>query len=165
MNTGYKPVRIGSEAIEEEKAMIFHINRMTMRSGLSEEQRRSGLDMAREVGAANPVVRSFVVGREFGGEFEWSAVYVVDDLDGYWQYLEHPAHVHYELNGVELLERFEALDITDSDDPEVGEEIARLQVRHMEAHPDIAALVAQVPSFRVPDGSGQPAEGGGEAQA
>ena len=46
MNTGYKPVRIGSEAIEEEKAMIFHINRMTMRSGLSEEQRRSGLDMA-----------------------------------------------------------------------------------------------------------------------
>jgi hypothetical protein len=35
----------------------------------------------------------------------------------------------------------------------------------MEAHPDIAALVAQVPSFRVPDGSGQPTEGGGEAQA
>ena len=67
-----------------------------MRSGLSDEQRRSGLDMAREVGAANPVVRSFVVGREFGGEFEWSAVYVVEDLDGYWQYLEHPAHVRGE---------------------------------------------------------------------
>ena len=145
--------------------MIFHINRATYKAGLSEEQRRAGLEMLRQSGAANPAVKSYVVGPEFGGEFEYAAVYVVEDLDGYWQYLEHPVHVREELTGIEFLERFQVIDITDSDDSEIGDEIARLQVRHLEAHPDIAALVAQVPSFRVPDGSGQPAEGGDKAQA
>jgi hypothetical protein len=136
--------------------VIFHINRATFKAGLSEEQRQAGVEMLRQSGAANPAVKSYVVGPELGGEFEYGAVYVVENLDGYWQYLEHPVHVHEELTGMELLERFGVLDITDSDDPEIGDEIARLQVRHMEAHPEIAALVAQVPSFTVPDGGDQP---------
>ena len=134
--------------------MIFHINRATFKASLSEEQRRAGLEMLRQSGAANPAVKSYVVGPEFGGEFEYAAVYVVEDLDGYWQYLEHPVHVREELTGIEFLERFQVIDITDSDDSEIGDEIARVQVRHLEAHPDIAALVAKVPSFTVPDGKG-----------
>ena len=134
--------------------MIFHINRATFKASLSEEQRRAGLEMLRQSGAANPAVKSYVVGPEFGGEFEYGAVYVVEDLDGYWQYLEHPVHVREELTGIEFLERFQVIDITDSDDSEIGDEIARLQVRHLEAHPDIAALVAEAPSFTVPDGKG-----------
>ena len=136
--------------------MIFHINRATFKSGLSEEQRRAGLDLLRQAGEANPAVRSFVVGPELGGEFEFGAVYMVEDLDGYWAYLTHPAHVRSEVMGMELIERFEAIDVTDSDDPEIGEKIARLQARNYEEHPELAALVAQVPSFRVPDGKGQP---------
>ena len=134
--------------------MIFHINRATYKAGLSEEQRRGGLEMLRQSGASNPAVKSYVVGPEFGGEFEYGAVYVVEDLDGYWQYLDHPVHVREELTGMELIERFEVVDITDSDDLEIGEEIARLQVRHMEAHPELAGLMAKVPSFTVPDGKG-----------
>ena len=145
--------------------MIFHINRLTFKVGLSEEQRQAGVEMLHQSGAANPVVKSYIVGPELGGEFDYGAVYVVENLDGYWQYLEHPAHVHTELTGMELIERFEAVDITESDDPEIGEEIARLQVRHMEAHPEIAALVAEVPSFTVPDDGGPPAGKGGQAQA
>jgi hypothetical protein len=132
--------------------MIFHINRATYKANLSEEQRRAGLEMLRQSGAANPAVKSFVVGREFGGAFDYGAVYAVEDLDAYWQYLEHPVHVHEELTGMELIERFEVVDITDSDDPGIAEKIAELQLRHMEAHPDIAALVMAVPSFTVPDG-------------
>jgi hypothetical protein len=52
---------------------------LTFKSGLSEEQRRAGLDLLRQAGEANPAVRSFVVGPDLGGEFEWGAVYVVDD--------------------------------------------------------------------------------------
>jgi hypothetical protein len=137
--------------------MIFHINRATYKASLSEEQRQAGLEMLRQSGAANPAVKSFVVGREFGGAFEYGAVYAVENLDDYWQYLEHPVHVHEELTGMELIERFEVVDITDSDDPEIAEKIAELQVRHMEAHPDIAALVAAVPSFTVPDAKGSAA--------
>jgi hypothetical protein len=133
--------------------VIFHINRATYKADLSEEQRQAGLEMLRQSGMATPAVKSFVVGRELGGEFEYGAVYMVDDLEGYWQYLDSPVHVHEEVTGMELIERFEVVDITDSDDPEIGENIGRLQARHIEAHPELAALIAAVPSFTVPDGN------------
>jgi hypothetical protein len=95
------------------------------------------------------------VGPDLGGEFEWGAVYVLEDLDGYWEYLTHPAHVRSEMNGMELIDRFEAFDITDSDDPELGDKIAKLQARNYEEHPELAELVAQVPSFIVPDAEGK----------
>lgn len=134
--------------------MIFHINRLTLKPNLTEEQRREVLDLLRQAGAANPAVRSFVVGRDPGGDFEWGAVYVLEDLDGYWEYLTHPAHLRSEVKGIPLLERFEAFDITDSNDPEIGDKIARLHRRNYAEHPEVAALVAQMPSFGVPDGKG-----------
>jgi len=134
--------------------MIFHINRLTLKPNLTEEQRRETLELMGQAGAANPAVRSFVVGRDLGGDFEWAAVYVLEDLDGYWEYLTHPAHVHSEMKGIPLLARFEAFDITDSNDPEIGDKIAALQRRNFAEHPEVAALVAQAASFRVPDGKG-----------
>jgi dienelactone hydrolase len=139
---------------QKEKTMIFHINRMAFKSGLSEEQRRACLDAVRQAGAANPAVRSYVVGPELGGEFEYGAVYVVEDLDGYWAYLTHPAHVRSEREGIPLIEKFVAIDVSDSDDPELGEKIAALQARNYQEHPEMAALVAQAASFTVPDGTG-----------
>ena len=135
--------------------MIFHINRATYKSGLSQEQRREGVEMLGQSGA-NPAVKSYVVGPELGGEFEYGAVYVVEDLDGYWAYLTHPAHVREELEATPLIEKFAAIDVTDSDDPEIGEKIAALQARHLQEHPEIAALIAQAASFTVPDRAGQP---------
>ena len=134
--------------------MIFHINRMTWKADLSEEQRRAGLELMRQAGAANPAVKSYVVGPELGGEFEYSAVYVVEDLDGYWAYLTHPAHVRSELEGIPLIEKFAAIDVSDSDDPDLGKKIAALQARNFQEHPDVAALAAQAASFTVPDGLG-----------
>ena len=110
--------------------------------------------MLRDAGRANPAVRSYVVGPDVGGDFEWGAVYVLDDLDGYWDYLTHPAHVRSEMEGMELVERFEAFDMTDSGDPEMAEKIAELQARNYTEHPELAELVAQVPSFTVPGGEG-----------
>ena len=144
--------------------MIFHINLFTLKPGLSDEQREAGLDLMRQ-DAANPAVRSWIVGRELGGEFEYSAIYVVEDLDGYWAYLTHPTHVRQELEGIPLLEKFTAIDVTDSDDPHIGEKIAALQTRNYQEHPDVAAVIAQAASFTVPDGTGQPAAAGRPAQA
>ena len=53
-----------------------------------------------------------------------------------------------------------AIDVSDSDDPELGEKIAALQARHQQEHPEIAAEIAQAASFTVPDGAGQPAAAG-----
>ena len=80
---------------------------------------------------------------------------VVEDLDGYWKYLTHPAHVDSEMKGIPLLARFVAFDVTDSNDPEIGDKLAGLQRRNFAEHPEVAALVAQAASFRVPDGKGQ----------
>ena len=144
--------------------MIFHINLFTIKPSLSEDQRRAGLEMMHQSGA-NPAVKSYVVGRELGGEFENGAVYVVEDLDGYWAYLEFPAHVREELWGIPHLEKFAAIDVSDSDDPELSEKIAALQARHQQEHPEIAAEIAQAASFTVPDGKGQPSAAGRQAQA
>jgi hypothetical protein len=144
---------------QKEKTMIFHINRATYKSGLSEEQRRAGVEMLRQSGA-NPAVKSYVVGPELGGEFEYGAVYVVEDLEGYWAYLEFPAHVREELWGIPHLAKFAAIDVSDSDDPEIGAKIAALQARHQQEHPEIAALIARAASFTVPDGAGQPSAAG-----
>jgi Stress responsive A/B Barrel Domain len=144
---------------QKEKTMIFHINRMTYKAGLSEEQREAGLELMRQVGA-NPAVKSYVVGPELGGEFEFGAVYVVEDLDSYWAYLEFPAHVRLELWGIPHLEKFAAIDVSDSNDPEFGAKIAALQARHQQEHPEIAAEIAQAASFTVPGGAGQPPAAG-----
>ena len=131
--------------------MIFHINLFNVKPGLSGEQREAGLDLMRQ-DAANPAVKSWIVGRVLGGEFEYSAVYVVEDLDGYWAYLTHRAHVREELEGIPLIEKFAAIDVTDSDDPQIGEKIAALQTRNLQEHPDVAAVIAQAASFTMPDG-------------
>ena len=137
--------------------MIFHINLFTIKPG--DEPREKGLDLMRQVGA-NPAVKSYVVGPALGGEFEYGAVYVVEDLDAYWAYLEFPAHVRLELWGIPYLEKFAAIDVSDSDDPEFGAKIAALQARHQQEHPEIAAEIAQAASFTVPDGAGQPSAAG-----
>jgi len=130
--------------------MIFHINQASYRAELSDEQREAGLEMLRQSGAANPAVKSYVVGPMIGGEFDYAAVYVFEDLDGYWAYLTHPVHVHEELEGTPLLAKFAAIDISDDDDPELAEKIAALQDRNYKEHPDVAAVIAQAASFTVP---------------
>ena len=136
--------------------MIFHINLFTLKPGLSDEQREAGLDLMRADGV-NPAVKSWIVGRVLGGEWDYSAVYVVEDLDGYWAYLTHPAHVRQEMEGIPLIEKFAAIDVSDSGDPQFGDKVAALQARHQQEHPEIAAEIAQAASFTVPDGAGQPA--------
>ena len=66
----------------------------------------------------------------------------------------HPAHVRSELDGIPLLERFAAIDVSDSDDPDLGEKIAARQARNFNEHPEVAALAPQAASFTVPDVSG-----------
>ena len=115
--------------------MIFHVNRLTPQPGLSKGQLDACLDLLREVGEHCPAVKSYVVGPHPSAGFEYGAVFVIDDADGYLEYLNHPAHVRLELEGIGYLARFEAFDITDSVDPEIKTKIDRVQARHLEQNP------------------------------
>jgi hypothetical protein len=127
--------------------MIYHVNRATFKEGVSAEQKSHALDLLRQQGEAIPAVKAFVVGADLGGEFEVGAIFVLEDLDGFWEYLIHPVHFESEKQAFHLIERFEAFDTTDSDDPDFGAKIAALQTRSYQENPELAALVAQVPTF------------------
>ncbi|MFG2047035.1 Dabb family protein [Micromonospora sp. NPDC048935] len=132
---------------------------MTFRPEVDEQQRADALDRLRRQGSDIDAVKSWVVGPDIGGDYEWGAVFAVEDLEGYWEYLIHPVHFESEKAGLPLIDRFVSFDITDDGDPEIGAQIAQLHKRSYEENPALAQLVADVPSFAagaVPKDTPQP---------
>ncbi|GAB3508818.1 Dabb family protein [Amycolatopsis cihanbeyliensis] len=127
--------------------MIYHGNRFTLRPGISEADKETALESLRNQGRVIPSVTSFVVGPDFGGEYQYGAVFVLEDLAGYEEYMNHPAHLATDRIGLPLVEKFMSFDITDDPDPEVGARIAEIHQRRYEAMPDIAGLVADLDEY------------------
>ena len=109
--------------------MIYHHVRMTPKPETTAEQREEVLESLRAQGREIDAVEHFVVGREVGGDFEWAATFAIADLDGYAEYLVHPAHTRTRVLGHPLAAAFTAFDTTDDPDPGIGAEITALQQR------------------------------------
>ena len=127
--------------------MIFHINRATLRSTATPDQVEAALAAWRTMGETIPSVRSYVVGRDHGGDYAYSCVFVLDDLAGLFEYLTHPATYATDAIGLELVERLHIFDISDDDDPDLGTKIEELHRRRNEDNPMIADLLKDVPTF------------------
>ncbi|MEU9241528.1 Dabb family protein [Streptomyces shenzhenensis] len=127
--------------------MIYHINRATVKATATPEQIEAVLESWRNQGRSNPAVKSFVVGREHGGDYTYSAVFVVDDLDGLFAYLTHPSTYETDHLGLNLGERLEIFDVSDDDDPELNAKIQDLHRRRNELNPQVARMLADVPSY------------------
>ncbi|WP_024801689.1 Dabb family protein [Nocardia sp. BMG51109] len=125
--------------------MIHHGIRMKLRKDVTPEQFDEALECLREQGSI-PAVSSFVFGPEYNSDFDWSAIFALEDLDAYWDYLVHPLHVKSERLGFPLMEKFESFDISDTSDPALGAEIAELQKRNYDTDPELAELVSRLPS-------------------
>ncbi|MBL7252969.1 Dabb family protein [Paractinoplanes lichenicola] len=126
--------------------MIYHHFRSTLKDGVTEAQQGELLASLQNQGREISAVRQFLVGREVGGEFQWGATFVFDDLDGYWAYLMHPAHLRSDEIGLPLVERFISYDTTDDPDPEFGAKVAALHQRRYAALPELARLVRDLPN-------------------
>jgi hypothetical protein len=133
--------------------VIHHIVRLTIQPGVSPEDLDAAVESLRNQGRVIPSVTSFVVGRDVGGEYEWGATYTIEDLDGYWAYLIHPAHRHTDQIGLPLVEKFVSFDVTDDPDPSIAEKIAELHRRRYDADPELTKLVSDLASY---DGSSAP---------
>lgn len=127
--------------------MIYHHNRFTFKTTVTARQREEALASLRNQGESIDAVARYVVGRDVGGEFEYGAVFVLEDLDGYWEYLMAPSHAHTDRIGLPLLESFVSYDTTDSDDPDIARKIADLHARRYAADPALTKLVADLPSY------------------
>jgi len=133
--------------------VIYHHNRFVLKAGVTDEQRDAALESLRTQGREIDAVKSFVVGRDVGGDFHWGATFVLEDLDGYWAYLMHPAHAHTDEIGLPLVEKFISYDTTDDPDPEIAAKIAALHQRRFAERPELTRLVRDLPSYT---GSGAP---------
>jgi hypothetical protein len=127
--------------------VIYHGNRFTIKPGVSQAQLGEALESLRNQGREIPSVSHFVVGPDYGGDFEWGATFAIDDLDGYWEYLIHPAHLNTDQVGLPLVDKFMSFDITDDLDPRFGEKIAELHRRRFDEMPAIGQLVADLGQY------------------
>ncbi|MFL1379942.1 Dabb family protein [Nocardiopsis protaetiae] len=127
--------------------MIYHGIRFTVKQGVSEKDLEAAFESLRNQGRVIPSVTSFVVGPDFGGEYEYGAVFVIGDLAGYEEYMNHPAHLNTDRVGLPLLDRFASFDVTDDPDPEVGAKIAEIHRKRYSEIPDIAELVSDLGEY------------------
>jgi hypothetical protein len=83
--------------------VIYHGNRIKIKDSVAPEEGRAALDLLDAAGREIPVVESYVVGQDIGDGYDFGAVFVLKDLDAYWEYLVHPAHVAAERAGIPLM--------------------------------------------------------------
>ncbi|HLS50066.1 MAG TPA: MFS transporter [Actinomycetaceae bacterium] len=141
----------------QEKPVIYHVIRMSVRPDVTPEQVQKALGRMAEAGSQVNSARPGVFGRDVGGNFDFGAVSSFASLEEYEEMMNHPAHLAIDRYGLPLVDKFVSFDVTDSPDPAVAEEIEAIHRRRFEAHPDIAELVARVPEY---SGSAAPAPRG-----
>ncbi|MEU4252865.1 Dabb family protein [Amycolatopsis sp. NPDC026612] len=127
--------------------MIYHVNRATMKATATPEQIEAALESWRIQGRSNPAIKSFIVGRDHGGDYAYSSVFVVEGIDGLFEYLTHPTTYQTDHLGLHLVERLEIFDVSDDDDPELNAKIQELHRRRNELNPEVAGMLADVPAY------------------
>ncbi|MDX8148707.1 Dabb family protein [Lentzea sp. BCCO 10_0061] len=127
--------------------MIHHVCRATMKATATPDQISAALEGWRNQGRSNPAIKSFIVGRDHGGDYTYSAVFVVEDLDGLFAYLTHPTTYQTDHLGLTLVDRMEIFDVSDDEDPDLNSKIQELHRRRNELNPQIADMLADVPSY------------------
>lgn len=137
--------------------MIYHCIRFTVKPGVSKEEAAAALEGMHEHSRAIPSIKSRIVGPVFGGEYDYGAVTVLEDLEGYEEYMNHPVHLKMDRIGLPLVDKFVSFDISDDPDPEIGAKIAEVHRRRYEAMPDIAELVSNLGEY---SGSAAPGKHG-----
>ncbi|QFG24560.1 Dabb family protein [Actinomadura sp. WMMB 499] len=135
--------------------MIYHQVRMAVKPDAPKERVEHALDLMRRLGRELDVVESFLVGRDFGGEFDYGAVYALKDIDAYRTYMYAPLHREIDSAGLPLVSNMVSLDLTDDADPEIGDKIAQVHTDRFKDHPELAGLIDDLGTY---EGSGVPSQ-------
>lgn len=137
--------------------MIYHGIRFSVKPGVPQETIDAALDRMRQASGRIPAVKTWIVGRDFGGEYEYGAVSLIEDLDTYEEMMNHPEHNELDRIGLPLVDKFVSFDITDDPDPQIEAKIAAIHRRRYENAPDIAELVSDLAEY---SGSAAPGKHG-----
>ena len=134
-------------------SMIVHVVRFTLKPNAPKDQVDLAFEQLRKQGREIKAVQLFVVGRDFGGEFDYGAMYVMKDIEGYREYMMSPIHRKSDEIGLPVVEKFISMDITDDKDPAIGDKIAEIHRNRFENDPALRGLVENLTSYQ---GSGAP---------
>jgi hypothetical protein len=132
-------------------SMIAHIFRFTLKPDAPKDQVDLAFEQLRKQGREIPAVQLFIVGRDFGGEFDYGAMYIMKDIEGYREYMMSPIHRKSDEIGLPLVEKASSTDITDDKDPAIGDKIAEIHRNRFANDPALAGLVQNLSSY---EGSG-----------
>ncbi|QVQ52319.1 Dabb family protein [Spiractinospora alimapuensis] len=124
--------------------MIYHCIRFTIKPGVSQETVDA---IIAGMTAENSGDSSAFFGRDVGGEYEYGAVSVWEDLESYEAMMNDPAHLEIDRVGLPLIEKFMSFDISDDPDPEFAEKIAAIHQRRFDAHPDLVELIDNLKEY------------------
>ena len=145
--------RAPSASTHKEAIVIYHQIRFSLKPEVSPEDLEANLERLRTLGRELDVVQSWCVGRDFGGEFEYGAQYALPDIEAYETYMYAPLHLETDAAGLPLVDQFVSLDLSDDEDPAIGDKIADVHSRRFEDHPEVLELVEGLGSYT---GSGVP---------
>jgi len=140
--------------------MIYHQVRFAMKPDAPKDQVDNAVELLRRLGRELDVVEFWCVGRDFGGEFTVGAMYALKDINGYETYMNAPLHLEIDRAGLPLVANMISQDLTDDEDPAIGEKIAEVHKNRWASHPELLGLVQELGSYEgsgVPDGGKTPA--------
>jgi Stress responsive A/B Barrel Domain len=133
--------------------MIYHIVRMSFKPDIPPDDIEAGKERLRRYPREIDVIQTSCVGPDIGGEFDYGGIYGLADIEAYEAYMNAPWHVATDAAGLPLVSNFVSFDLTDDEDPTIGEKIAEVHRRRYENRPEVLALVRDLDSYT---GSGVP---------
>jgi hypothetical protein len=131
--------------------MIYHQIRISIRPDAPKDQVDTAMHYLHRMGEEIDVVEFFCVGRDFGGEFDYGALYALNDIDAYKTYMLAPLHQETDRAGLPVVDNMISQDLTDDPDPEIGAKIAKIHSDRFASDATLRGLVESLGSY---EGSG-----------
>ncbi|SPU54804.1 Stress responsive A/B Barrel Domain [Brevundimonas vesicularis] len=127
--------------------MIYHITRFKLKPDADPAAVDAAVAQLHKMGQEIGAVRSYCVGKDIGGEYGLGALYVLDDMAGYGEYLQSPIHRKVDEIGLPLVDDMVSFDISDDADPALAEEIGQMHKARYEGDAALADLVSGLKSY------------------
>ena len=126
--------------------MIYHSIRFKLKSGVTEQQVAPALAQLHRMGQEIGAVKQYCVGRDIGGEFEYGAMFALEDIEGYREYMLHPVHRVVD-DSLPLVEKMVSQDLSDDPDPQIPEKIAEIHRSRFAEDPALLEMIEALPSY------------------
>lgn len=133
--------------------MIYHSVRVEFKPEVTEQQKLEVLKKFHQMGTEIKVIKNYCVGKDIGANFEIGAMFAVENIGDYKQYMHSPIHREMDTLGLPLVKNMISQDLTDDSDPDIKEKISKIHSERFEKDKDLTELVKGLGSY---EGSGRP---------